>query len=109
MNSSKFKASGEREKKNVQKIRKKTSFPSRSSKTSSSVVLPGSRKQKQQQHHQPSHQQHIQQQQHEQTAAAATEASTAADEFVWIDSHNRLVELQQLPWTPSDVAAVAAR
>ncbi|KAK9885615.1 hypothetical protein WA026_012379 [Henosepilachna vigintioctopunctata] len=24
---------------------------------------------------------------------------TSADEFVWVDSHNRLVELQHLPWT----------
>lgn len=24
---------------------------------------------------------------------------TNADEFVWVDSHNRLVELQHLPWT----------
>ncbi len=36
-------------------------------------------------------------------------AETSADEFVWIDSHNRLVELQQLPWTSSDVSAVSAR
>ncbi|XP_011298194.1 ankyrin repeat and BTB/POZ domain-containing protein BTBD11 isoform X2 [Fopius arisanus] len=28
---------------------------------------------------------------------------TSADEFVWVDSHNRLVELQQLPWTHHDV------
>lgn len=34
---------------------------------------------------------------------------TSADEFVWIDSHNRLVELQQLPWTTSDIDAVVAK
>jgi len=27
---------------------------------------------------------------------------TSADEFVWIDSHNRLVEVQQLPWNNED-------
>nr|XP_003703290.1 PREDICTED: ankyrin repeat and BTB/POZ domain-containing protein BTBD11 isoform X1 [Megachile rotundata]XP_012140713.1 PREDICTED: ankyrin repeat and BTB/POZ domain-containing protein BTBD11 isoform X1 [Megachile rotundata]XP_012140714.1 PREDICTED: ankyrin repeat and BTB/POZ domain-containing protein BTBD11 isoform X1 [Megachile rotundata]XP_012140715.1 PREDICTED: ankyrin repeat and BTB/POZ domain-containing protein BTBD11 isoform X1 [Megachile rotundata]XP_012140716.1 PREDICTED: ankyrin repea len=31
---------------------------------------------------------------------------TSADEFVWVDSHNRLVELQQLPWTHHDVLRV---
>ncbi|CAG0910248.1 unnamed protein product, partial [Cyprideis torosa] len=31
---------------------------------------------------------------------------TAADEFVWVDSHNRLVELQQLPWSNHDVLCV---
>ncbi|XP_065334017.1 ankyrin repeat and BTB/POZ domain-containing protein 2 isoform X2 [Cloeon dipterum] len=31
---------------------------------------------------------------------------TAADEFVWVDSHNRLVELQHLPWTNHDVLRV---
>lgn len=31
---------------------------------------------------------------------------TSADEFVWIDSHNRLVELQQLPWSPADILKV---
>ncbi|KAF0295250.1 Ankyrin repeat and BTB/POZ domain-containing protein 2 [Amphibalanus amphitrite] len=31
---------------------------------------------------------------------------TAADEFVWVDSHNRLVELQQLPWSNHDVLRV---
>ncbi|XP_037071069.1 ankyrin repeat and BTB/POZ domain-containing protein 2-like [Pollicipes pollicipes] len=31
---------------------------------------------------------------------------TAADEFVWVDSHNRLVELQQLPWSSHDVLRV---
>ncbi|XP_059093566.1 ankyrin repeat and BTB/POZ domain-containing protein 3-like [Tigriopus californicus] len=31
---------------------------------------------------------------------------TSADEFVWIDSHNRLVELQQLPWSPADIMKV---
>ncbi|KAG7196598.1 hypothetical protein KM043_013088 [Ampulex compressa] len=31
---------------------------------------------------------------------------TSADEFVWVDSHNRLVELHQLPWTHHDVLRV---
>ncbi|KAJ8675265.1 hypothetical protein QAD02_011051 [Eretmocerus hayati] len=31
---------------------------------------------------------------------------TSADEFVWVDSHSRLVELQQLPWTHHDVLRV---
>ena len=31
---------------------------------------------------------------------------TSADEFVWIDSHNRLVEVQQLPWTSEDLLRV---
>ncbi|XP_034948548.1 ankyrin repeat and BTB/POZ domain-containing protein 2 isoform X2 [Chelonus insularis] len=31
---------------------------------------------------------------------------TNADEFVWVDSHNRLVELQHLPWTHHDVLRV---
>ncbi|XP_018020102.1 uncharacterized protein LOC108676527 isoform X2 [Hyalella azteca] len=31
---------------------------------------------------------------------------TAADEFVWVDSHDRLVELQQLPWSNHDVLRV---
>ncbi|XP_008547704.2 ankyrin repeat and BTB/POZ domain-containing protein 3 [Microplitis demolitor] len=31
---------------------------------------------------------------------------TSADEFVWVDSHNRLVELQHLPWTHHDVLRV---
>jgi len=31
---------------------------------------------------------------------------TSADEFVWIDSHNRLVEVQQLPWTNEDLLKV---
>ncbi|KAL1122546.1 hypothetical protein AAG570_002876 [Ranatra chinensis] len=31
---------------------------------------------------------------------------TSADEFVWVDSHNRLVELQQLPWSNHDVLKV---
>lgn len=34
---------------------------------------------------------------------------TSADEFVWIDSHNRLVELQQLPWTSADLSKVIKR
>ena len=34
---------------------------------------------------------------------------TSADEFVWIDSHNRLVELQQLPWTTTDIGSVIKR
>ena len=36
----------------------------------------------------------------------STEVVTSADEFVWIDSHNRLVEVQQLPWTSEDLARV---
>ncbi|XP_053599891.1 ankyrin repeat and BTB/POZ domain-containing protein 2 isoform X2 [Plodia interpunctella] len=28
---------------------------------------------------------------------------TSADEFVWVDSHNRLVELRCVPWTASEV------
>ena len=31
---------------------------------------------------------------------------TIADEFVWVDSYNRLVELQQLPWSNHDVLRV---
>ena len=31
---------------------------------------------------------------------------TSADEFVWIDSYNRLVELQKFPWNHSDLSAV---
>ncbi|KAJ9586833.1 hypothetical protein L9F63_019575, partial [Diploptera punctata] len=31
---------------------------------------------------------------------------TSADEFVWVDSHNRLVELQHLPWSNHDVLKV---
>ncbi|XP_023242191.1 uncharacterized protein LOC111640410, partial [Centruroides sculpturatus] len=31
---------------------------------------------------------------------------TNADEFVWIDSHSRLVELQHLPWSNHDVLRV---
>ncbi|XP_022255677.1 LOW QUALITY PROTEIN: ankyrin repeat and BTB/POZ domain-containing protein 2-like [Limulus polyphemus] len=31
---------------------------------------------------------------------------TSADEFVWLDSHNRLVELQQCPWSNHDVLKV---
>ena len=31
---------------------------------------------------------------------------TSADEFVWIDSHNRLVEVQHLPWTNEDLHRV---
>ncbi|CAG9792248.1 unnamed protein product [Diatraea saccharalis] len=29
---------------------------------------------------------------------------TSADEFVWVDSHNRLVELRLVPWTASEVS-----
>ncbi|XP_038213028.1 ankyrin repeat and BTB/POZ domain-containing protein 2 isoform X3 [Zerene cesonia] len=29
---------------------------------------------------------------------------TSADEFVWVDSHNRLVELRVVPWTAAEVA-----
>ncbi|XP_059059495.1 ankyrin repeat and BTB/POZ domain-containing protein 2 [Achroia grisella] len=29
---------------------------------------------------------------------------TSADEFVWVDSHNRLVELRRVPWTASEVS-----
>ncbi|XP_048481072.1 ankyrin repeat and BTB/POZ domain-containing protein 2 [Plutella xylostella] len=28
---------------------------------------------------------------------------TSADEFVWVDSHNRLVELRCVPWTPTEI------
>ncbi|CAK1544775.1 unnamed protein product [Leptosia nina] len=28
---------------------------------------------------------------------------TSADEFVWVDSHNRLVELRCVPWTASEI------
>ena len=31
---------------------------------------------------------------------------TVADEFVWVDSYNRLVELQQLPWSNHDILRV---
>ena len=31
---------------------------------------------------------------------------TSADEFVWIDSHNRLVEVQHLPWSTEDLHRV---
>lgn len=31
---------------------------------------------------------------------------TSADEFVWVDSHNRLVELQHLPWSTHDILKV---
>ncbi|XP_021925814.1 ankyrin repeat and BTB/POZ domain-containing protein 2 isoform X2 [Zootermopsis nevadensis] len=31
---------------------------------------------------------------------------TSTDEFVWVDSHNRLVELQHLPWSNHDVLKV---
>ena len=31
---------------------------------------------------------------------------TSADEFVWIDSHNRLVEVQHLPWSTEDILRV---
>ena len=34
---------------------------------------------------------------------------TSADEFVWIDSHNRLVELQQLPWNTVDIRQVIVK
>lgn len=32
--------------------------------------------------------------------------SSSADEFVWVDSHNRLVELRQLPWSHRDLQRV---
>ena len=32
--------------------------------------------------------------------------AVAKDEFVWIDSSNRLVELQQLPWNQTDITKV---
>lgn len=35
--------------------------------------------------------------------------ATLAEEFVWVDSHSRLVELQQLPWTHSDLMKVLRR
>ena len=31
---------------------------------------------------------------------------TSADEFVWVDSHNRLVELQHFPWSNHDILKV---
>ena len=31
------------------------------------------------------------------------QVTSSADEFVWIDSYNRLVELQKLPWTHTDL------
>ncbi|ODN02290.1 Ankyrin repeat and BTB/POZ domain-containing protein 2 [Orchesella cincta] len=31
---------------------------------------------------------------------------TSADEFVWVDSHNRLVELQHYPWSNHDILKV---
>ena len=34
---------------------------------------------------------------------------TSADEFVWIDSHNRLVELQQIPWNTADISQVVSK
>ena len=33
---------------------------------------------------------------------------TPADEFVWIDSYNRLVELQKFPWNHTDLCSVIA-
>ncbi|GBP07460.1 hypothetical protein EVAR_4819_1 [Eumeta japonica] len=33
---------------------------------------------------------------------------TSADEFVWVDSHNRLVELRCVPWNANDVARALA-
>lgn len=33
---------------------------------------------------------------------------TTADEFLWVDSHNRLVEVQQLPWSNHCVYRVLA-
>ena len=33
---------------------------------------------------------------------------TSADEFVWIDSYNRLVELQKFPWNHTDLCSVIA-
>ena len=35
--------------------------------------------------------------------------ATVAEEFVWVDSHSRLVELQQLPWIHSDLMKVLRR
>uniref|UniRef100_A0A0K2T3F0 BTB domain-containing protein n=1 Tax=Lepeophtheirus salmonis TaxID=72036 RepID=A0A0K2T3F0_LEPSM len=32
-----------------------------------------------------------------------TTVTSAGDEFVWIDSHNRLVELQSVPWNNDDI------
>ncbi len=38
------------------------------------------------------------------------QVTSSADEFVWIDSYNRLVELQKLPWTHSDLCkAICSR
>ena len=34
------------------------------------------------------------------------QVTSSADEFVWIDSYNRLVELQKLPWTHTDLCKV---
>ncbi|CAG7837994.1 unnamed protein product [Allacma fusca] len=34
---------------------------------------------------------------------------TSADEFVWVDSHNRLVELQHFPWSNHDILKVIER
>ena len=34
---------------------------------------------------------------------------TSADEFVWIDSHNRLVEVQHLPWSHEDILRVISQ
>ncbi|XP_028167285.1 ankyrin repeat and BTB/POZ domain-containing protein BTBD11 [Ostrinia furnacalis] len=33
---------------------------------------------------------------------------TSADEFVWVDSHNRLVELRCVPWTASEITRALA-
>lgn len=35
-----------------------------------------------------------------------TRQVTSADEFVWVDSHNRLVELQHFPWSNHDILKV---
>lgn len=35
-----------------------------------------------------------------------TNVTSAADEFVWVDSHSRLVELNHLPWTHHEVLSV---
>ncbi|GBL85746.1 hypothetical protein AVEN_193191-1 [Araneus ventricosus] len=31
---------------------------------------------------------------------------TSADEFVWVDNHTRLVELQRVPWSNHDILKV---
>lgn len=42
-------------------------------------------------------------QQQQQQPSHHPQVTSSADEFVWIDSYNRLVELQKLPWTHTDL------